>query len=47
MTLDHPWMREDDVAPNKPLENDVLVRMKQFSVMNKLQKVALKVLFYI
>ncbi|GLJ44844.1 hypothetical protein SUGI_0943380 [Cryptomeria japonica] len=42
--LNHPWMREDGEAPDKPLDTAVLVRMKQFRAMNKLKKVALKVI---
>ncbi|CAL9040804.1 calcium-dependent protein kinase 15-like [Musa acuminata AAA Group] len=41
--LNHPWMREDG-APDKPLDLTVLNRMKQFRAMNKLKKVALKVI---
>ncbi|KAL3039842.1 hypothetical protein AAZX31_01G208500 [Glycine max] len=41
--LDHPWMREDG-ASDKPLDVAVLSRMKQFRAMNKLKKVALKVI---
>ncbi|XP_057450023.1 calcium-dependent protein kinase 1-like [Lotus japonicus] len=41
--LSHPWMREDG-APDKPLDIAVLSRMKQFRAMNKLKKVALKVI---
>lgn len=40
---DHPWMREDGDASDKPLDIGVLSRMKQFRAMNKLKKVALKV----
>jgi calcium-dependent protein kinase len=42
--LNHPWIREDGEAPDKPLDSTVLVRMKQFRAMNKLKKVALKVI---
>ncbi|PHT63322.1 hypothetical protein T459_32832 [Capsicum annuum] len=42
--MDHPWMREDGDASKKPLDIVVLSRMKQFRVMNKLKKVALKVI---
>ncbi|KAE8675721.1 Calcium-dependent protein kinase 3 [Hibiscus syriacus] len=42
--LNHPWMREDDDASDKPLDISVLTRMKQFSAMNKLKNVALKVI---
>lgn len=40
---DHPWMRVDGDASDKPLDIAVLTRMKQFRAMNKLKKVALKV----
>ncbi|KAG4154876.1 hypothetical protein ERO13_D03G079900v2 [Gossypium hirsutum] len=42
--LNHQWMREDGDASDKPLDIAVLTRMKQFSAMNKLKKVALKVI---
>ncbi|KAJ7546743.1 hypothetical protein O6H91_08G052800 [Diphasiastrum complanatum] len=42
--LNHPWIREDGEAPDEPLDNAVLSRMKQFSAMNKLKKLALKVI---
>eukprot|EP00249_Psilotum_nudum_P017380 c26290_g1_i1 orf=649-2265(-) len=42
--LSHPWIREDGEAPDKPLDSAVLTRMKQFRAMNKLKKVALKVI---
>ncbi|KAL4592796.1 hypothetical protein LXL04_005801 [Taraxacum kok-saghyz] len=42
--LNHPWMREDGDAPDKPIDIAVLTRMKQFRAMNKLKKVALKVI---
>ncbi|XP_048501148.1 calcium-dependent protein kinase 15 isoform X2 [Beta vulgaris subsp. vulgaris] len=41
---DHPWMREDGEAPDKPIDIAVLSRMKQFRAMNKLKKVALRVI---
>ncbi|KAG6492196.1 calcium-dependent protein kinase 1-like [Zingiber officinale] len=41
--LNHPWMKGDG-APDKPLDLTVLNRMKQFRAMNKLKKVALKVI---
>lgn len=37
-------MREDGNAPDIALDNAVLVRMKQFTAMNKFKKVALKVI---
>ncbi|KAA3460124.1 calcium-dependent protein kinase 3-like [Gossypium australe] len=40
--LNHPWIREDGDASDKPLDVAVLTRMKQFRAMNKLKKVALK-----
>ncbi|XP_062146042.1 calcium-dependent protein kinase 1-like [Alnus glutinosa] len=42
--LSHPWMREDGDASDKPLDIAVLTRIKQFRAMNKLKKVALKVI---
>ncbi|GMH22671.1 hypothetical protein Nepgr_024514 [Nepenthes gracilis] len=42
--LNHPWMREDGDASDKPLDIAVLTRMKQFRAMNKLKKVALRVI---
>ncbi|XWS38286.1 hypothetical protein CRYUN_Cryun19dG0118600 [Craigia yunnanensis] len=42
--LNHPWMREDGDASDKPLDVAVLTRMKQFRAMNKLKKVALKMI---
>ncbi|KAF5725611.1 calcium-dependent protein kinase 11 [Tripterygium wilfordii] len=42
--LCHPWIVDDRVAPDKPLDSAVLSRMKQFSAMNKLKKMALRVI---
>ncbi|KAF5191118.1 Calcium-dependent protein kinase protein [Thalictrum thalictroides] len=42
--LNHPWIKEDGVASDKPIDIAVLTRMKQFRAMNKLKKVALKVI---
>ncbi|KAK9133424.1 hypothetical protein Scep_012952 [Stephania cephalantha] len=42
--LEHPWMREDGEASDKPIDSAVLSRMKQFRAMNKLKKLALKVI---
>lgn len=42
--LNHPWVREDGIASDKPIDIAVLTRMKQFRAMNKLKKVALKVI---
>ena len=38
-----PWLKEDGEASDKPLDNVVLVRMKQLRAMNKMKKLALKV----
>lgn len=45
--LDHPWLREGGEASDKPIDSAVLSRMKQFRAMNKLKKLALKVLIRI
>ncbi|CAI9091424.1 OLC1v1026457C1 [Oldenlandia corymbosa var. corymbosa] len=42
--LRHPWVQIDGLAPDKPLDSAVLSRMKQFSAMNKLKKMALRVI---
>ncbi|CAD6226687.1 unnamed protein product [Miscanthus lutarioriparius] len=42
--LCHPWVCIDGVAPDKPLDSAVLTRLKQFSAMNKLKKMALRVI---
>ncbi|KAK8935808.1 Calcium-dependent protein kinase 3 [Platanthera zijinensis] len=42
--LNHPWIRVDGEASDKPIDITVLSRMKQFRAMNKLKKVALKVI---
>ncbi|KAG6489336.1 calcium-dependent protein kinase 10-like [Zingiber officinale] len=42
--LCHPWVQVDGVAPDKPLDSAVLTRLKQFSAMNKLKKMALRVI---
>ncbi|KAJ4744732.1 Calcium-dependent protein kinase [Rhynchospora pubera] len=42
--LKHPWVQVDGVAPDKPLDSAVLSRMKQFTAMNKLKKMALRVI---
>lgn len=39
----HPWARVDGEAPDKPLDPAVLTKLKHFSAMNKLKKLALKV----
>ncbi|KAG6679115.1 hypothetical protein I3842_14G114700 [Carya illinoinensis] len=42
--LNHPWIKEDGEAPDTPLDNAVLSRLKQFRAMNKFKKVALRVI---
>ncbi|KAK8467594.1 hypothetical protein PHAVU_007G089301 [Phaseolus vulgaris] len=42
--LCHPWIVDDSVAPDKPLDPAVLTRLKHFSTMNKLKKMALRVI---
>jgi calcium-dependent protein kinase len=42
--LNHPWIREDGEAPDKPLDSTVLVRIKQFRAINKLKKKKKKLL---
>ncbi|XP_057953440.1 calcium-dependent protein kinase 8-like [Malania oleifera] len=41
--LEHPWLQNAKKAPNVPLGETVRARLKQFSVMNKLKKRALRV----
>ncbi|KAL5720734.1 non-specific serine/threonine protein kinase [Ranunculus cassubicifolius] len=42
--LCHPWVQVNGVAPDKPLDSAVLTRLKQFSAMNKLKKIAIRVI---
>ncbi|KAI9090762.1 hypothetical protein K1719_028615 [Acacia pycnantha] len=42
--LCHPWIRVNGEAPDKPLDSAVLSRLKQFSAMNKLKKMAIRVI---
>ncbi|XP_022742505.1 calcium-dependent protein kinase 1-like isoform X2 [Durio zibethinus] len=42
--LRHPWVQVDGVAPDKPLDSVVLSRLKKFSSMNKLKKMAFRVI---
>lgn len=39
----HPWIVDDKVAPDRPLDSAVLSRLKHFSAMNKIKKMALRV----
>jgi calcium-dependent protein kinase len=41
--VDHPWIKEDGDAPDTPLDNVVLDRLKQFRAMNQFKKAALRV----
>ncbi|KAI4346390.1 hypothetical protein L6164_007288 [Bauhinia variegata] len=42
--LCHPWIVDEENAPDKPLDSAVLTRLKHFSAMNKLKKMALQVI---
>ncbi|WOG98234.1 hypothetical protein DCAR_0417575 [Daucus carota subsp. sativus] len=42
--LSHPWMKVDGSAPDKPLDPAVLSRLKQFSAMHKLKKIAIRII---
>nr|GEW12968.1 calcium-dependent protein kinase 26-like [Tanacetum cinerariifolium] len=42
--LCHPWISEDGVAPDKRLDSSVLSSLTQFSAMNKLKRMALRVI---
>ncbi|GJU58868.1 calcium-dependent protein kinase 20-like protein [Tanacetum coccineum] len=42
--LEHPWVQDNGVAPDKPLDSAVLSRLKQFSAMNKIKKIAIRVI---
>ncbi|KAK4789007.1 hypothetical protein SAY86_020326 [Trapa natans] len=42
--LNHPWIKEDGEAPDTPLDNAVLNRLKQFRAMNNFKKAALRVI---
>ncbi|GAY66294.1 hypothetical protein CUMW_247590 [Citrus unshiu] len=42
--LEHPWLKESGEASDKPIDTAVLFRIKQFMAMNKLKKLALKVI---
>lgn len=42
--LQHPWMRENGVATDKPLDNVILKRMTNFANHNKLKRQAMKVI---
>ncbi|KAJ4712186.1 putative Calcium-dependent protein kinase [Melia azedarach] len=42
--LEHPWLQNAKKAPNVPLGDIVRTRLKQFSVMNRFKKKALRVI---
>ncbi|KAM6543647.1 hypothetical protein CsatB_008094 [Cannabis sativa] len=42
--IEHSWLKEDGETSDKPIDSAVLVRMKQFRAMNKMKKLALKVI---
>jgi calcium-dependent protein kinase len=42
--LQHPWIREDGVAPCKPIAALVQFRLKQFAALNKLKKLAIRII---
>lgn len=42
--LDHPWLHNAKKAPNVPLGDIVRTRLRQFSVMNRFKKKALRVI---
>ncbi|XAR61610.1 Non-specific serine/threonine protein kinase [Bertholletia excelsa] len=42
--LEDPWLKEGGEASDVPLDNAVLKRMKQFRAMNKMKKLALRVI---
>ncbi|KAM0046594.1 putative calcium-dependent protein kinase 5 CAMK-CDPK family [Helianthus debilis subsp. tardiflorus] len=44
--LCHPWICENSIAPDRALDPTVLSCLKQFSTMNKLKKMALRVSSY-
>lgn len=43
VNVGHPWIVDEQAAPDKPLDPAVLSRLKQFSQMNKIKKMALRV----
>jgi len=42
--LKHPWMKENGVASEKPLDNAILTRLNNFASMNKFKKEAMKII---
>jgi hypothetical protein len=43
LSVDHPWLQNAKKAPNVPLGDIVRTRLRQFSVMNRFKKKALRV----
>lgn len=41
--LEHPWLQNAKKAPNVPLGDAVKSRLKQFSLMNRFKRKALRV----
>ena len=46
MLSEHPWLQNAKKAPNVPLGDIVRSRLKQFSMMNRFKKKALRVSIY-
>lgn len=44
MRVQHPWLKSQGVAPDKPIDNIVVSRMRKFAAMNKLKQAALLVM---
>lgn len=42
--LQHPWVKVDGEASDVPLDSAVMTKLKQFSAMNKMKRLALKVI---
>ena len=42
--MQHPWLKNQNAAPDKPIDNIVLSRMRKFAAMNKLKQAALLVM---
>lgn len=42
---EHPWLKVDGEASDRPIDSAVQNRLKQFRAMNKMTKLAMKVCF--
>ena len=42
--LQHPWLKQQGAAPDKPIDNIVISRMRKFAAMNKMKQAALMVM---